>query len=161
MPAGTEHAHTYDVPAPRGIAVPADPVKAAALIRRRILFDFRLATMKAQSNTGPGISVTITLDPDGRPDVLIANARGLFELLGGQGFLLDPATGRCRLPESIRDPSEVGWRTNRAVRKLERLGFIVTTQLADGRTFRYSAQGHAAAAEKPAAGTPHTPRRSR
>ncbi|NEB88990.1 hypothetical protein G3I43_33220 [Streptomyces anulatus] len=165
LPAGTERAHTDGVPAPRGISVPADPVKAAALIRRRLLLNFRLAAMKAQSNTssGPEIPVTITLDPNGRPDVLVANARGLYELLGREGLLLDPATGRCRLPESVREPSEVGWRTNRAVRKLVHLGFSVTTRLADGRTFRYSVQGHTATAtaEGPVTGYPHTPRRSR
>ncbi|MEW1616022.1 MULTISPECIES: hypothetical protein [unclassified Streptomyces] len=163
LPTGTDHAHTDGVPAPRGIAVPADPVKSAALIRRRLLFNFRLAAMKVQSNasSGPGMPVTITLDPNGRPDVLVANARGLYELLGREGFLLDPATGRCLLPESVREPSDVGWRTNRAVRKLERLGFSVTTRLADGRTFRHSARGHPATAEGPVAGYAHTPRRSR
>lgn len=162
LPAGTEHAHTDDVPAPRGITVPTDPVKAAALVRRRLLFDFRLASMKAQSNTsfGPGIPVTIMLDPNGRPEVKVANARALFELLGREGFVLDPATGRCRLPETIQNPSVVGRRTNRVVQKLERLGFIVTTRLADGRTYEPSRQGHAAPADRPAPGDLRTPRRT-
>ncbi|MER5813807.1 hypothetical protein [Streptomyces californicus] len=162
LPAGTEHAHTDDVSAPRGIAVSADPVKAAAHVRRSLLRDFRFASMKAQSNTssGPGIPVTITLDPNGRPEVKVANARALFELLGREEFVLDPATGRCRLPGTIRNPSVIGWRTNRAVQKLERLGFIVTIRLADGRTYKPSRQGHAAPANRPTAGDLRTPRRT-
>ncbi|MFD4123918.1 hypothetical protein ACFXKK_02660 [Streptomyces globisporus] len=162
LPAGTEHAHTDGVPAPRGITVPPDPVKAVLLVRRRLLFDFRVASMRAQSNTssGPGIPVTITLDPNGRPEVKVANARALFELLGREGLFLDPATGRCHLPETIRDPSEVGWRTNRAVRSLENLGFSVTTRLADGRTYKPSLQGHAAPANRLAPGDLRTPRRT-
>ncbi|RST17382.1 hypothetical protein EF908_34300 [Streptomyces sp. WAC04770] len=162
LPAGTEHAHTDDVPAPRGITVPADPVKAAALVRRSLLRGFRLASMKAQSNTssGPGIPVIITLDPNGSPEVKVANARALFELLGREEFVLDPATGRCRLPETIRNPSVVGRRTNRAVQKLERLGFIVTIRQANGRTSKPSRQGHAAAVDRPAPGDLRTPRRT-
>lgn len=118
--------------------------------------------MKAQANTscGPDIPVSITLDPNGRPDVKVANARALFELLGREGFLLDPTTGRCRLPESVRDPSEAGWRATQAVRKLDSLGFSVTTRLADGRTFRSSDHGRATTADHPPTGYPQTPRRA-
>ncbi|HET6858211.1 MAG TPA: hypothetical protein VFH94_14115, partial [Streptomyces sp.] len=54
LPAGTGHRHTVGVTAPRGITVPADPVRAGAAVHRRQLFDFRVASMMVQSRAGGG-----------------------------------------------------------------------------------------------------------
>ncbi|MFJ9979332.1 hypothetical protein [Streptomyces cyaneofuscatus] len=126
LPAGTRAVHAQGIAPPRGITVPADPAKAAALFRRRQLFALRVASMKAQSKTfpGPGMPITVTLDPSGRPRVEVAYARALYELLVKEGFLLNPATGHCQLPATVRHP-DVGMRTTQAVHRLERLGYTI------------------------------------
>ncbi|MFD5111699.1 hypothetical protein ACFWNG_05190 [Streptomyces sp. NPDC058391] len=135
LPAGTQHTHTDGIESPRGITVPADPARAAAFIRRRQLYAVRVASMKTQTRASPGplMPVKITLDPNGRPRVSTAHTRALYELLTTEGFRLNPATGHCHLPETVRH-SDVSWRSRRAVQRLEQLGFSITIRLADGRT---------------------------
>lgn len=135
--------------------MPADPVKAAALIRRRQLFAFRLASMKAQRNTspGPGIPITVTLDANGRPRMEVAYARAVYELLVKESFLLNPATGHCQLPADVRHP-DVGRRTTKAVRRLEQLGYSITIRLADGRTATSSVPVGPPLRQQPGAGGP-------
>ncbi|WP_434595845.1 hypothetical protein [Streptomyces sp. A5-4] len=125
LPAGTKHDHTAGVAAPKAVTVPADPVRAAALVRRRQLFDYRVASMMAQSRAGAGphLPVDITLGTDGRPRVTTVYARALYELLGREGFLLDPASGKCYLPETVEDPIP---RTRQAAQRLADIGFSPT-----------------------------------
>lgn len=135
--------------------MPADPVRAAALIRRRQLFAFRLASMKAQRNTGPGpgMPITVTLDANGRPRMEVAYARAVYELLMKEGFLLNPATGHCQLPATTWPP-DVGRRTTKAVRRLEQLGYSITTRLAEGSTSTSSVPVGPPLPQRPGAGGP-------
>lgn len=135
--------------------MPADPVRAAALIRRRQLFAFRLASMKAQRNTGPGpgMPITVTLDANGRPRMEVAYARAVYELLMKEGFLLNPATGYCQLPATTWPP-DVGRRTTKAVRRLEQLGYSITTRLAEGSTSTSSVPVGPPLPQRPGAGGP-------
>ncbi|MEV2258497.1 hypothetical protein AB0J13_07525 [Streptomyces anulatus] len=135
--------------------MPADPVRAAVLIRRRLLFAFRLASMKAHSNTGPGpgMPITVTLDPNGWPRMEVAYARALYELLVKEGFLLNLATGHCQLPATTWPP-DVRRRTTKAVRRLEQLGYSITISLADGRTSTSSVPVGRPLPQRPGAGGP-------
>ncbi|MFI5743552.1 hypothetical protein ACIA9I_34935 [Streptomyces anulatus] len=160
LPAGSRVVHARGIAPPRGITVPADPARAAALIRRRLLFGLRLASMKAQSNTcpGPGMPIAVTLGPNGWPQVEVAYARALYELLVKEGFLLNPATGRCQLPATTWPP-DVGRRTAKAVRRLEQLGYSITTRQTDGRTSASSLPVGPPLRQRPDVGGP--PRASR
>ncbi|WP_446038064.1 hypothetical protein [Streptomyces sp. SID1121] len=86
--------------------------------------------MKAQTNAagGPHLPVTITFGTDDRPRVTTVYARALYELLTRDGFLLDPATGQCYLPETVEDAAQ---RTLQAGRRLDELGFSPVITAAD------------------------------
>ncbi|MFF0740589.1 hypothetical protein ACFYVL_09320 [Streptomyces sp. NPDC004111] len=124
LPAGTDHRHTLGVRAPRGITVPADPVRAAAHVRRRQLFSYRLAAVEAQTNASrsPHRPVHLSLGDDGSPVVSTAYTRALHHLLAQEDFRLDPETGRCHPPAGLGSHNALQ-RAWQAVRELEALGF--------------------------------------
>ncbi|MFE4054945.1 hypothetical protein ACFXP3_01325 [Streptomyces sp. NPDC059096] len=132
LPAGTGPADAVGVRAPRAITVAADPVRAAADIRRRQLFAFRIASAQVQTKASPGpdLPVEIVLGSGGRPRVSTVYPRALYELLTAGGFRLDPASGQCFLPRSISS-TDASHRVLRTARRLDRLGFSIRVRTAD------------------------------
>ncbi|MFC9431442.1 hypothetical protein [Streptomyces sp. NPDC056987] len=132
LPAGTGPADAVGVRAPRAITVAADPVRAAADIRHRQLFAFRVASVRVQTKASPGpaLPVEIVLGSGGRPYVNTVYPRALYELLTEGGFHLDPASGQCFLPRTVRT-SAASHRVLHAAQRLDRLGFSVQVRTAD------------------------------
>ncbi|KPI02851.1 hypothetical protein OK074_5001 [Actinobacteria bacterium OK074] len=137
LPAGIRHHHTRGVIAPRAITVPADPVRAAARVRQRQLFAYRVAAAKArtQASPGPGMPVHVVLDAQSRPRVTSFHDRAVSLLIAEERFLLDPVTGQCHLPDTVTGTDALRW-TRRAVHKLEKLDFSVTIRQSDGTLLR-------------------------
>lgn len=118
LPAGCNHEHVKGLPRPHGIAVPADPVRAAAAVRRRMLLEYRFASMPARRAASPGhLQVRVTFDTEHRPRIRTTYVRALIELLAWSGFLLDPATGECHLPDTLTDKQA----SRQLIKSLERL----------------------------------------
>ncbi|MFF3372088.1 hypothetical protein ACFYXF_03920 [Streptomyces sp. NPDC002680] len=102
LPANTGHEHVQGIKTPRGIAVPSDPVRAAARLHRRLLTDYRLASATPIRLSSPGhLQIHVTFDARERPRIRSGYIRVFIELLGHGGFLLDPATGECHPPDSL------------------------------------------------------------
>ncbi|MEU9189221.1 hypothetical protein AB0D14_32695 [Streptomyces sp. NPDC048484] len=125
LPAGTGHQHVTGLRAPRGIAVPADPVRAAAAVRRRFLVDYRHRSLPAWQRATPArLHMEVRFGADVLPRITCTYGRALAHLLTHGGFLLDPATGECHLPKDVS--VEQGVRQfHRSVGRLESLGFTV------------------------------------
>jgi hypothetical protein len=118
LPAGCNHEHVKGLPCPHGIGVPADPVRAAAAVRRRMLLEYRFASMPARRAASPGHrQVQVTFDTERRPRIRTTYVRALIELLALDGFLLDPATGECHLPDTLTDEQA----SRQLIKSLERL----------------------------------------
>ncbi|MFD5751497.1 hypothetical protein [Streptomyces sp. NPDC127033] len=132
LPAGTGPADAVGVTAPRAITVAADPVRAAADIRRRQLFAFRIASAQVQTKASPGpdLPVEIVLGSNGRPRVSTVYPRALYELLTAGGFRLDPASGQCFLPRTVSTLA-ASHRVLGAARWLDQLGFSIQVRTAD------------------------------
>ncbi|WP_075692545.1 hypothetical protein, partial [Streptomyces acidiscabies] len=127
LPAGTGHQHVRGLTAPRGIAVPADPARAAAAVQRRLgsSIDLVLTALPAWRRAHAGqrrVSVAIT--PDQGIRIRCHHASGLYELLGRGGYILDPATGDCRSPDGLPRKGAL-LQLARATTRLRRLGFHV------------------------------------
>ncbi|MCZ0997568.1 hypothetical protein O1M63_04520 [Streptomyces mirabilis] len=60
LPANTSHQHVTGLRAPRGIAVPADPVRAAARLHRRLLTDYRLRPTPIRRSSPGHLQVHVT-----------------------------------------------------------------------------------------------------
>ncbi|GGZ79720.1 hypothetical protein GCM10010344_53520 [Streptomyces bluensis] len=129
LPAGTSHEHVQGLAdAPRGIAVPAYPARAAAAVQRRFLIDYRLAAMPAWRRASPGrLLVEIRFDAEARPRITCTYGRALIHLLAYGGFLLDPATGECHLPQDL-PPEQAARQLHRSVARLESLDFTVAVR---------------------------------
>ncbi|MBP5935422.1 hypothetical protein [Streptomyces acidiscabies] len=98
LPAGTGRRHVEGLRAPRGIAVPADPARASAAVRRRVLHDFRIASLTALRRSSPGhLQVRIDIDTRQRARIRTGYLHALFEVLDA-GAVIDPATGDVRFP---------------------------------------------------------------
>lgn len=132
LPANTSHQHVQGLKAPRGIAVPADPVRAAARLHRRLLTDYRLSSPTPIRHSSPGhLQVHVTLDERRRPRIRTGYLGAVIELLARGGFLLDPATGECHLPDSLTD-KEARRRLTISVHRLRLQGFHITIPSPDG-----------------------------
>ncbi|EFL29580.1 predicted protein [Streptomyces viridochromogenes DSM 40736] len=80
LPANTSHQHVTGLKAPRGIAVPADPVRAAALLHRRLLTEYRLSAPTPIRRSSPGhLQVHVTLDECRRPRIPL-NVADMFAM---------------------------------------------------------------------------------
>ncbi|WP_330324663.1 hypothetical protein [Streptomyces pseudovenezuelae] len=136
LPANTSHQHVQGLRAPRGIAVPGDPVRAAALLHRRLLTDYRLASPIPIRRSSPGhLQVHVTLDDRRRPRIRTGYLGVFIELLGRDGFLLDPETGECHLPDTLTEEA-ARRRLTLSVHRQRLRGFHITVPSADGpRTY--------------------------
>ncbi|MFJ9900717.1 hypothetical protein ACIQPR_46075 [Streptomyces sp. NPDC091280] len=132
LPANTSHQHVTGLKAPRGIAVPSDPARAAARLHRRLLTEYRLASATPIRRSSPGhLKVHVALDEHRRPRIRSGYVGVFIELLARGGFLLDPATGECHLPDSLTDKA-VRRQLIISVHRLRRQDFHVTIPSADG-----------------------------
>ncbi|MEV7888457.1 hypothetical protein ACWD3I_29680 [Streptomyces sp. NPDC002817] len=131
LPAATGHEHVWGFPAPRGLAVRADPARAADAVRRRhLLLDYRVTALAAWRRASTGrLRVDVRFDAEARPRISAPYARALIELLTHGGFLLDPATGECHLPEGL-PPQQAADRLAASTAHLENLGFTVVFRAA-------------------------------
>ncbi|MCW8379807.1 hypothetical protein [Streptomyces justiciae] len=136
LPANTSHQHVTGLRAPRGIAVPADPVRAAARLHRRLLTDYRLSAPTPIRRSSLGhLQVHVTLDERRRPRIRTGYLGAVSELLARGGFQLDPATGECHLPDSLTDTAARRQLTI-SVHRLRLKGFHITIPSPDGpRTY--------------------------
>ncbi|MEU9246583.1 hypothetical protein [Streptomyces sp. NPDC048385] len=118
LPAGCDQEHVKGLPRPHGIAVPAVPGRAAAAVRRRMLLEYRFASLPALRAASPGrLQVQVTFDAERRPRIRTTYVRALVELLARDGFLLDPATGDCHLPDTLAEEQT----SRQLIKSLERL----------------------------------------
>ncbi|WP_217550035.1 hypothetical protein [Streptomyces sp. GbtcB6] len=126
LPAATGHEHVRGFPAPRGLAVRADPARAADAVRRRhLLLDYRVTALAAWRRASTGrLRVDVRFDAEARPRIYAPYARALIELLAHGGFLLDPATGECHLPEGL-PPQQAAGLLAASTARLQSLGFTV------------------------------------
>ncbi|MET8577327.1 hypothetical protein [Streptomyces sp. NPDC005012] len=121
LPAGTSLLHTQDIDSPAGITVPADPVRAAASVRRRMLPDYRFKVMPAWRQAATGrLRVQLLLDPDHQPAWNAPYAHAVRLLLTEEGHRLDPGTGWCYPPADDVD------RLDRAVELLSSHGYRIS-----------------------------------
>jgi hypothetical protein len=128
LPAGCDPQHVQGLASPRGIAVPADPVRAAAVVRRRMLLEYRLASMPARrAATTKRLHVQVAFDDQRRPRIRTTYLRALHLLLGQGGFLLDPATGECHLPDTVT-VKQAGRQLHKSLQRLRHLGFAVSVR---------------------------------
>ncbi|MGW7423616.1 hypothetical protein ACWGJB_26870 [Streptomyces sp. NPDC054813] len=128
LPAGCHQEHVKGLPSPRGIAVPADPVRAASAVRRRMLLEYRFASLPALRAASVGhLQVQVTFDAERRPRIRTTYVRALIELLARDGFLLDPATGDCHLPDSLPD-EQISRQLIKSLERLRHLDFNVSVR---------------------------------
>ncbi|PIM71278.1 hypothetical protein CTU88_14210 [Streptomyces sp. JV178] len=134
LPAGCNYNHILGVPAPRCIAVGDQPAGAAEEVRRRMMFNYRIAAMQAMRHASPNpLRVTCTFDAAGRPRVTATYGRALYELLGQRNFLLDPATGECHLPQTLSLEQAVR-EVHQTAARLRALGFTLDIGIPHGTT---------------------------
>ncbi|MFJ6898149.1 hypothetical protein [Streptomyces hokutonensis] len=132
LPANTSHEHVQGLRAPRGIAVSADPVRAAADLHRRLVTDYRLASSIPIRRSSPGhFQVHVTLDDRQRPRIRSGYIPVFIELLAHGGFLLDPATGECHLPGTL-STGETRRQLVKSLQRLRRRDFRIIVHAADG-----------------------------
>ncbi|MDX2826585.1 hypothetical protein PV416_37330 [Streptomyces ipomoeae] len=128
LPAGCQQEHMKGLPHPHGIAVPTNPVRAAAAVRRRMLLEYRFASLPALRAASPGhLQVQVTFDTERRPRIRTTYIRALTELLARDGFLLDAATGECHLPEILTD-EQTRRQLIKSLERLRHLGFHVSVR---------------------------------
>ncbi|MFD4555974.1 hypothetical protein ACFWP5_16915 [Streptomyces sp. NPDC058469] len=132
LPANTRHQHVQGLKAPRGIAVPADPVRAAARLHRRLLTDYRLAAPAPIRRSSPGhLQIHVALDHHRRPRISTGYISVFRELLAHGGFLLDPATGECHLPDTLT-PEQTRRQLIISLHRLRLKGFHITIPATGG-----------------------------
>lgn len=116
LPAGVfEHGA---VQPPRAIGVTGDPVRAAADVRRRLLRPYRSASMAVARTTRfrEHDKIVIGRGDDGQPLLNTVAPTAVRALLHSDGrWVLDPATGLCRLRHAEQHPESV---IQQAVRRL-------------------------------------------
>ncbi|MDX2821026.1 hypothetical protein PV416_07965 [Streptomyces ipomoeae] len=128
LPAGCQQEHVKGLPHPHGIAVPANPVRAAAAVRRRMLLEYRFASLPALRAASPGhLQVQVTFDTERRPRIRTTYIRALTELLARDGFLLDAATGECHLPDILTE-AQTRRQLIKSLERLRHLGFHVSVR---------------------------------
>jgi hypothetical protein len=134
LPANTSHQHVQGLRAPRGIAVPAAPVRAAARLHRRLLEDYRFTSPKAIRRSSPGhLQVHVAFDAQRRPRIRTGYIGAYSELLARGGFLLDPATGECHLPDTLT-PDQTRRQLIKSLQRLRR-HFHVVVHSTEGPRF--------------------------
>ncbi|MGY1495719.1 hypothetical protein ACW4TU_03585 [Streptomyces sp. QTS52] len=132
LPANTSHQHVQGLKAPRGLAVPADPVRAAAELHRRLVTDYRLASSTPIRRSSPGhFQVHVTLDDRQRPRIRTGYIPVFIELIAYGGFLLDPATGECHLPDALT-AEQTRRQLVTSLQRLRHRDFHITVHAADG-----------------------------
>lgn len=132
LPANTNHEHVQGLRAPRGIAVSAAPVRAAAELHRRLVTDYRLASSTPIRRSSPGhFQVHVALDDRQRPRIRTGYIGAFIELLAHGGFLLDPATGECHLPDTLT-PEQSRRQLVKSLQRLQRRDFRIIVHAADG-----------------------------
>ncbi|MEE1838051.1 hypothetical protein [Streptomyces sp. SP17KL33] len=132
LPGNTSHQHVQGLRAPRGVTVPADPARAAAQLRRRLLLDYRFTSATAIRRSSPGqLQVHVAFDARRRPRIRTGYIGVFNDLLAHGGFLLDPATGECHLPDTLA-PEETRRRLVQGLQRLRYRGFHVTVDSPDG-----------------------------
>ncbi|MFJ8794589.1 hypothetical protein [Streptomyces sp. NPDC102462] len=132
LPANAGHRHVQGIQAPRGIAVPADPVRAAAALQRRLLLAYRLAAPAPIRRSSPGhMQVHVTFDDQQRPRIRTGYIGALIELLAHGGFLLDPASGECHLPATL-SPEQARRRLITSLQRLRHQNFHIALHGSDG-----------------------------
>ncbi|MFD3580886.1 hypothetical protein [Streptomyces sp. NPDC058683] len=132
LPANTSHRHVQGIRAPRGIAVPDDPVRAAAALHRRLLLAYRLAAPTPIRRSSPGhLQVHVTLDAHQRPRIRSGYLGANAELLAHGGFLLDPVTGECHLPDDL-SPEQIRSHLIISLQRLRHQNFHITLHSSDG-----------------------------
>ncbi|MEV0470673.1 hypothetical protein [Streptomyces prunicolor] len=136
LPANTSHQHVQGLRAPRGIAVPADPVRATARLHRQLLADYRLAAPTPIRRSSPGhFQIHVALDQHRRPRIRTGYVSVFRELLAHGGFLLDPATGECHLPDALT-PEQTRRQLTISLHRLRLKGFhIKITATGDPRAY--------------------------
>ncbi|MBC2901144.1 hypothetical protein [Streptomyces cupreus] len=128
LPAGCQQEHVKDLPGPPGIAVSADPVRAAAAVRRRMLLEYRFASLPALRAASQGhLQVQVTFDAERSPRIRTTYIRALIELLARDGFLLDAATGECHLPDTLTE-AQTRRQLIKSLERLRHLGFHVSVR---------------------------------
>ncbi|NGO42895.1 hypothetical protein [Streptomyces ureilyticus] len=132
LPANTSHQHVQGLRAPRGIAVPADPVRAAPRLHRRLLAGYRFASPAPIRRSSPGhLQVHVTFDAQRRPRIRTGYIGAFLELLAHGAFLLDPATGECHLPDTLT-AEQTRRQLIRSLQRLRHRDFHITVHSADG-----------------------------
>ncbi|MEU9155096.1 hypothetical protein AB0D59_32195 [Streptomyces sp. NPDC048417] len=132
LPANTSYWHARGIRAPRGIAVPDDPVRAAAALHRQLLLAYRLAAPIVIRRSSPGhMQVHVAFDDQQRPQIRSGYLGANAELLAHGGFLLDPATGECHLPDAL-SPQEVRRHLITGLQRLRHHNFHITLHTNDG-----------------------------
>ncbi|WP_406463346.1 hypothetical protein OH768_47810 [Streptomyces sp. NBC_01622] len=132
LPANTSHEHVQGLRAPRGIAVSADPVRAAAELHRRLVTDYRLASSIPIRRSSPGhLQVHVTRDDRRRHRIRSGYIPVFTELLAYGGFLLDPATGECHLPDTL-STKEAKRQLVKSLQRLRRRDFRIVVHSGDG-----------------------------
>jgi hypothetical protein len=132
LPANTSHQHVQGLKAPRGIAVPADPIRAAARLHRRLLADYRFASPTPIRRSSPGhLQVHVTFDAQRRPRIRTGYIGAFIELLAHGGFLLDPATGECHLPDTLT-AEKTRRQLIKSLQRLRHRGFHITVHSSEG-----------------------------
>ncbi|MBZ3916721.1 hypothetical protein [Streptomyces acidiscabies] len=124
LPPGTGHRHVQGITAPRGIAVPADPARATAAVRRRLLDDHRAASLAALGRSSPGrLQIHVDTDARQRPRIRTGHVNVLRELLD-HGARIDPVTGDCHVPDT-GSPGQAQRRLAISLHRLRRRGYHV------------------------------------
>ncbi|MGW2822121.1 hypothetical protein ACWC24_14080 [Streptomyces sp. NPDC001443] len=132
LPANTSHQHVQGLRAPRGIAVPADPARAAPLLHHRLLAGYRFASLIPIRRSSPGhLQVHVAFDTQQRPQIRTGYIGAFSELLAHGGFLLDPATGECHLPDTLA-AKQARRQLIRSLQRLQHRGFHVIVHSAGG-----------------------------
>ncbi|MDO0936441.1 hypothetical protein QQY66_33835 [Streptomyces sp. DG2A-72] len=132
LPANTSHQHVQGLKAPRGIAVPADPVRAAAKMHCRLLANYRFASPTPIRRSSPGhLQVHVTFDTQQRPRIRTGYIGAFIELLAHGGFLLDPATGECHLPDTLT-PEQTKRQLIKSLQRLRHRDFHITMHSTEG-----------------------------
>ncbi|MEU6312303.1 hypothetical protein [Streptomyces sp. NPDC047014] len=123
LPAGIVE---YDTtPRPSAIAVPADPARAAAAVRRRFLPYYRVAASATSRSTRfqQAQKVVIGRSAEGLPLADVLSPRAVRALLREDGrWRLDPATGLCTAIASPQAPEDL---VQDAAERLRGLSFEV------------------------------------
>lgn len=98
----------------------------------RLLTDYRLASATPIRRSSPGhFQVHVALDAQQRPRIRTGYIPVFIELLARGGFLLDPATGECHLPDTLT-PEQTRRQLIQSLQRLRHRDFHITVHSLDG-----------------------------